>query len=113
MTLMEVVAGLALLATLTGSLLEVKARVVRQNRLAEQKRAAVAAADQLLAGWWADLKNFPRSAAGTTAAGFAWRTQIVPNPAAQSVGGQVVRLEVSDDAGAKATVELLLPAWGQ
>ncbi|MGA2230832.1 MAG: hypothetical protein ABSH22_08025 [Tepidisphaeraceae bacterium] len=113
MTLVEVVAGLALMATLMTSLLAVKARVIHQNHLAERQREAAAAADQLLAKWWPNPKTFPRSSQGTAADGFSWRTQITPNSAAQAVGAQVVRLEVFDSSGADVTVEVLLAAWGQ
>ena len=113
MTLVEVVAGLALMATLIASLLAVKMRVVHQSHLAQRRQEAIAAADQLLTQWWQNPKTFPRSAAGSTPSGLAWRTKIVPSATAAAAGGQVVRLEVFDDNGADAAVELLLPTWGQ
>jgi Tfp pilus assembly protein PilV len=113
MTLVEVVAGLMLLATLLASLVTVKAGLMRQNRLAERRREAVSAADQLLAQWWQNPKTFPRSATGATPSGLLWQTRVVPNPAAQAAGAQVVRLEVSDESGTQAALELLLPTWGQ
>jgi hypothetical protein len=42
-----------------------------------------------------------------------WQTRVVPNSAAQAAGAQVVRLEVSDESGTEAAVELLLPTWNQ
>jgi type II secretory pathway pseudopilin PulG len=109
MTLVEVVAGLALLATLLVVLLGVKARVIHQNRLAERRRQAASAADQLLAGWWRNPQTFPRDSSGSTAIDFSWRTRPVVNASAQAVGGQVERLDVFDANGADVSVEVLLP----
>lgn len=113
MTLVEVVAGLALLATLMASLLAVKTRVVHQAGLTERRAQAVAAADQLLSEWWRNPKTFPRASAGMLPSGFGWRTRIVNN--SPEVGGQVVRLEMFDgpDIAPTVAVELLLPTWSQ
>ena len=117
MTLIEIVAGLALLTTLLVSILDIKAHLGRQMRQTERRRSAVAAADGLLAQWWQNPRTLPRSATGVTTAPsgetFAWRTAIVPGqfspPAPTSIVsptlGQVVRLTVDADV----SVDVLLP----
>jgi hypothetical protein len=113
MTLVEVIGGLALMATLMASLLAVKARVIHQNQLSLRRREAAVVADQLLAKWWPDPKAFPRTGQGSTQDGFSWRTQISPNAPTSGAGAQVVRLEVFDSSGADVAVEVLLPTWTQ
>jgi hypothetical protein len=117
MTLVEVVASLALLASLLVGLLLAKARYTRQAALAERRIEAARAADRLLAAWWADPPRFPRRGAGQIdgAADLSWRTSLVANPTLGELGAQVVRLEVLDDRptapppeGVLATVEVVL-----
>lgn len=117
MTLVEVVAGLALLATVLAGLLVAKARLGRQVRVTESRRAAVGAADALLTAWWRDKPRFPRNAAGEVPghADLLWRTQTVASAQAARLCGQVTRLDVfSAPLGANqtplVTIELLLPA---
>jgi hypothetical protein len=116
LTLVEVVAGLALLATLLVAVLGTKARVTRQWAHANRKLEAVAAADRLLAAWWATPATFPRKNSGSVPgdAGLNWRTTPVGNDAVRPLGASVVRLEIVDErqpaaAGAVlATVEVVL-----
>src|SRR4051812_1146961 len=98
LTLVEVVAGLALLATLLVAVLGTKARVTRQWAHANRKLEAVAAADRLLAGWWATPATFPRKSSGNVPgdAGLNWRTTPVGNDAVRPLGASVVRLEIVD-----------------
>src|SRR3954469_13058968 len=83
LTLVEVVAGLALLATLLVAVLGTKARVTRQWAHANRRLEAIAAADKLLAAWWATPATFPRKSSGNVAgdAGLSWRTTPVGNEA--------------------------------
>src|SRR5215210_5494241 len=101
MTLIEVLAGLALLAGLLVGVLAVKSRCARQWTHANRRLAAVAAADALLSAWWQEPASFPRSGAGTVEgnAGLAWRTRVVPNAQVNALGATTVRLEVSGAAG--------------
>ena len=117
MTLVEVVASLALLASLLVGLLLAKARYTRQSALADRRLEAVRAADRLLSEWWADPARFPRRGAGRVdvVSNLAWQTSLVANPTLGELGAQVVRLQIIDDrpggltqGGVLATVEIVL-----
>jgi type II secretory pathway pseudopilin PulG len=110
LTLVEVVAGLALLSTLLVAVLMTKTRVTRQWAHAQRKLQATAAADRLLSGWWQDVPRFPRHASGAVPgdAGLAWRTTPVSNPTAAALRASVVRLEVLDDREVLTSVEIVL-----
>ena len=99
MTLVEVVGGLALLATLLVAMLLAKGRYIRQSALADRRLAAVAAADALLTAWHQDASSLARTGAGPISGddGLSWRTRIVANPAVKELDAQVVRLEILDD----------------
>jgi hypothetical protein len=100
MTLLEVVAGLALLASLLGALVLAKARYARQAAAADRRLEAVDAADDLLAAWHRDPKSLPHDGYGSgTVPGdsrLAWRTRPVANGGVEELGGRAVRLEVLD-----------------
>src|SRR5438105_940290 len=97
MTLIEVLAGLALLAALLAGIVSVKARATRQWVRADQRLRAIAAADALLGTWWQDPRTFPRAGAGVAPGGGQWRwqTRVVANPNVEALGAQDVRLQVS------------------
>lgn len=112
MTLVEVLAGLALLGTVAASLVVARGNLIAQDGRARMTLESVAAAEDLLAEWWRNPTQFPRSATGAcdTDRRLLWRTSIVPNEAAAMINGQVVRLEIIDEHGTVlTTVELLLP----
>ena len=118
MTLVEVVLGLVLLATLLVAVLLTRARFVRQTASAQRRAAAVVAADEMLSAWWGDRKNFPVDAEGTVKnrPELAWRTRLVADETAQSLGGRVVALEMLNRGDGRGEtpetilrVELLLP----
>lgn len=108
MTLVEVVAGLALLGTLLAAVLVVRARYARQSAAAERRLQAVAAADALLAAWHTDPRLLPRYGSGRVDgdAQLAWRTALVPNREVNDLGAQVVHLEILDDRPAAASAVL-------
>lgn len=116
LTLIEVVAGLALLATLLVAVLTTKARVTRQWATARQQLRATDAADALLSAWWLNPGQFPRDSHGLVPGepGMAWHTRVVPNETLNRLDTTVVRLEVLDrgnDAAAGrvlASVEVVL-----
>jgi hypothetical protein len=122
MTLVEVVAGLALLGAVLVTLLQTKAALHRQRAEADRRIRAVDAADALLAGWHADGANVPHHGGGTAGAdgAFHWTTRVVRRQRVEELTMDVVRLEVSGgdrevgvepDRGAHllASVELLVP----
>lgn len=96
LTLIEVLAGLALLAALLMTILTARSRAALQWSRANERIRAVEAADRLLSEWWQDPKSFPRAGEGVVAGvdGFRWRTRIVRNRVAERLSTEVVRLEV-------------------
>lgn len=116
LTLIEVVAGLALLSTLLVAVLTTKAKLTRQWSHAQQRLRATEAADALLTAWWQEPKTFPRQAEGLVYGepGLRWRTTVVPNEPVNRLNASVVRLEVFGAVGAGrggdvlATVEVVL-----
>ncbi len=119
MTLIEVVAGLAILATVLSSIIAIKVRTVHASRLAGQRRAAVSAADALLSTWWQDRSAFPRAASGPVPghADLVWQTQTLPNPTARTLGADVVRLDLFSGnhlqgGESLVSVEVVLPRRG-
>jgi hypothetical protein len=122
LTLIEVVASLAILGTLLVSMLMARQRYSRQWTLAVRKGEAVSAADQLLSEWWRDPRKLPLEGRGVIAGhpDLMWRTRTMDNRDADALDAQVVRLEVFTQAErqkgntqvkekALATVDLLLP----
>jgi hypothetical protein len=99
MTLVEVVGGLGLLATLLVALLLAKARYTHQAAAADRRLQAVAAADALLAGWHQEPRSLVRAGSGAVAGGgeFSWRTQGIINAPVGELGAAVVRLEILDE----------------
>lgn len=99
MTLVEVVAGLALLASLLVAVLLAKSAYARQSARAVRRIQAVAAADALLSAWHREPGVLPADGSGVVPGDgqFAWRTRVVPNADAEMMGARVVRLEVLDE----------------
>lgn len=115
MTLVEVLAGLALLAALFGGTVAVKSRCARQARITAERRDAIRAADELLSAWWIDTDTLPRAGGGDVPGHprLIWKTRPVGNTAAEALGGQVIRLEVTDsssDAQPLTAVEFVVRA---
>lgn len=106
LTLIEVLAALAIISMLLAGVATTRSRLVRQWGAADRTLAAVAAADALLAEWVRD-GQLPRETAGEWGAtGLAWRIGAVSNETAEALGAEVVRLEVFElrDAGAEPLV---------
>jgi hypothetical protein len=112
LTLIEVVAGLALLSTLLVAVLTTKAKLTRQWSLAQQRLRAAEAADALLTAWWHDPATFPRHAAGAVPGhpGLRWRTSVVPNEPVNRLQASVVRLEVFGGGVRASAAEEVLAA---
>ena len=113
-TLVEVLAGLALLGTLVAGLLVADAAQGRQARRAEDRLAAVAALDELLEGWDAGGPALPPAPSGPLGTGgrLAWSARRVRRAGADRLGCVVVRVEArpagAADARPLAAVELLV-----
>jgi len=118
-TLVEVVAGLTLLASLGAAVVVAFGAHRRQLHLAQNRLIAAEAADQLLAMWYSADQPIPRDASGFVPVGnesWIWRTRRINRP--QRVGpvtAEIVRLEVlpsfTSDGSQRplASVELLVP----
>jgi hypothetical protein len=116
MTLVEVIAGMALLASVLVAMLLARAGYMRQTARANRRLEAVAAADALLTAWHRDPATLHPGSGGPVAGDgqLAWRTRLVASAEAESLGARVVRLEVLDERPAAspspvlATVEFLV-----
>jgi prepilin-type N-terminal cleavage/methylation domain-containing protein len=111
LTLIEVIAGLALMATLLVTMLLLKARFTHQLSDSDRKLRAVAAADALLEQWWANPEKFPINRAGsvTDSPGLNWQTHLVANDVVSKLDCRVVRLDILSGDSVVTSVELMLP----
>ena len=119
MTLVEVLAGLVVLATLLTAVTIARGRFVRQYAEADRRLQATRAVDALLSEWMSSApESVPLNANGPLVGGAAkqvWRTQTVRQPAATQLGAITVRLEVFDASAPAArkpilALEFLLPS---
>ena len=117
-TLVEALAGTALLGTLLVSVLMTSARVNGQSARAQQRIQACQLADSLLQQWWDKRDQMPRSGGGPIkeAKGWTWRTRTADSNEATALNAQIVVVEVYAPPVAgegrqspAASVELLLP----
>lgn len=95
-TLLEVVVGLTLMASvLVGSLLSFSAHH-QQQRIADAKIAAVAVADQLLDEFSGTREGIPAVGRGMIAGrpNWFWRTNVIGTAAPAQIAMRVIRLEV-------------------
>lgn len=95
-TLVEAIAGSAILGSLLVAILLGAARLQAQAARAQRRIDACRVADRILEGWWAKRDEFPRRAEGSVAGrpGWTWRTQVVENESARALRGEVVALAV-------------------
>jgi len=119
MTLIEAVAGTAVLGVVLVSLVVTSSRMASQRRRAEDTITACRIADELLDKWWAKRSDMDRSGGGEVPGreGWTWRTRTRQTRQADALAGEVVVLEIhppeaqglSKPEAAAATVEILLP----
>lgn len=117
MTLVEVVAGMTLLACLATGILLAYGAHQKQLRRAEQKIAAVQVADKLLTEWYSGHTTVPRNRQGRVLMGqenWIWSTQSVDVTAIGSISFERIRVEIYPedyrrDRSPSAVVELLTP----
>jgi type II secretory pathway pseudopilin PulG len=100
MTLVEVVAGLALLGSLLVGLLLTRAALVRQRVEADRRLEAIRSADALLSQWRVTGKPVPRQASGRLGVDgqFVWRTRALRTERIAGNAFDVVRLELTGEA---------------
>ncbi len=118
LTLIEVIAGLALLGWLLSAVVLAKARHTRQLAESNRQLEAIEAADLLLARWWAvkDDIPLPRSGRGRVPGSDLWHWRVTPlaRDEADALGIEIVRLQISDGRWDPQTppaveVDLVLP----
>ena len=112
-TLVEVLAGTALLGTLLVASLVAGARMKAQNRQARDAMEGCKVAQDLLQTFWSKRDQFPRQGEGEVKdhAPLRWRTKVVENIEADKMGGQVVQLDVflpDHEQSPAATVQVVL-----
>ena len=112
-TLVEVVVGCVLLATLLVSTLLATSRYRGQIARARQRQQAVYLADKLLASWWDSKKGIPLAESGAIAdpaqpnsLSLTWQTSVVSSRSVLGVIHPVVRLQVFDRLGRSELVAI-------
>ena len=113
MTLVELVAGLTLLASVLVGVLLAFAAHQRQARSALKRTAACNAADQLLSNWYADQERVPRNARGSIggAVPMVWTTRTIQRTRVESLPVDISGTLVSG-AGVAVTTVPEPGSWG-
>jgi len=99
-TLIEVVAGLAILGSVLAGVTLAHARHTRQRAEAQRRLIAVAAAHSLLTEWWQeDVDPLPQNDNGPITGlaqhtGLSWRTSQIDGPTDHPAGIVTIRLEL-------------------
>jgi len=98
LTLLEVIAGIALISTLFVGLLLAMSRHGKQLQLAQLQLSATEAADQLLDNWYSELGSVPTSGKGviTSQPELAWQTTSIGTVTIGTVQFTIVRLAILD-----------------
>lgn len=114
LTLIEILASLALLGSLLAATLLARGQMARQWLKAHEKHEAVQVADELLEAWWsAGPATVPRHDHGYVEdSTLAWRTEPVEAEALADLEAELIRLEVFDTRGDSRTlarVEFIVP----
>lgn len=113
LTLVEVLAGTALLGTLLVAILLARGEFAQQNRRARQTLEACRVLDVLMERWRVDAEGMPPAAAAPLAGrpGWSWRTRTESRSDAAILGAEVVIVEIftSDSRDPVVAVEILTP----
>ena len=116
-TLVEVVVGFVLLATVLVSLLLALARQRRNGEMARGRQAACLIADELLADWIESPTGIPLRGSGGVIGrpGWFWRTTVQANRQVIGIPATIVRLDVFENqiSGVLISVEAAVAATGQ
>jgi Tfp pilus assembly protein PilE len=121
LTLIEVVAAIAILGTILAGIVLAKSRHTAQLYDAQRRSDAVAAADALLYQWWTRPEGVPVDQSGVieSTPALAWRTRLIMVEPIKNLGARVVRVELFDatvnqgqlamDDAMTIVVDLVLP----
>ncbi len=98
LTLVEVIAGLALMASLLATMVVAYSAHLRQHRNAQRKVLAVELLDRQLEEWRRASVPIPVPSAGEflDKPEFHWQTELVPNATLAQFHSEVVRIEVRE-----------------
>ena len=113
-TLIEVLAGTALLGTLLVSVLVARGKLAEQSRHAAARIEACQVLDEFMETWWPQHAGQAPEGAGDIACrpGWRWQRRIVPNEPAHALRAAVVAVEVFAPGAAgvepAASVEVLM-----
>ena len=109
MTLVEVVAGLALLGSLLVGLLLARIALSRQRTQADQRLEAVEGCDRLLSAWQASGQKVPHRSSGRANNGghLKWSTRVLRTLTIETTAIEVVRLEITRGDKVLAHVDVL------
>jgi hypothetical protein len=111
-TLIEVIAGLVVLAVLVCAVTLARGRFMRQWESAQRRTQAAEALDRMLAGWIGNAgadDAIPVPARGTLPGveGCAWQTEWVADAGATRLGAGVVRVQVLDAGRRVLSVDVM------
>ena len=95
MTLIEVLASLAILSTVLVGLIMAKARHTRQSKEARERIEACHIADQLLQAWWTAPEGVPEDSSGPIEGkpDWQWRTRTLQGPDLVAAPATVIHTE--------------------
>ena len=122
LTLIEVIAAIAILGTILVGMVLSKSSHTHQLALAQRQIIAVRVVDELIADWWTSSQGVPVGEYGLFGKdeSLVWETRVVQNEVIEKLGAKVVRVEVRELNSAKSkpaseqellfAVELVLPA---
>jgi|WetSurMetagenome_2_1015567.scaffolds.fasta_scaffold593876_2 hypothetical protein len=119
LTLIEVVAAIAILGSVLVGVVLASARLTHQAAEARRQAVAVRAADELITRWWTSKEGVPVGSEGAVEsdATLAWSARLVTNEAVDRLGARVVRVAVreadpqtSSREESLVEVDLVLPA---
>jgi prepilin-type N-terminal cleavage/methylation domain-containing protein len=114
LTLIEVVAAIAILGTILVGIVLSSARLTHQAALARRQAVAVRAADELITGWWTAKEGVPVGAEGAVESDptLLWTVRLMENEPVARLGARVVRVAIREadpkTSAAAATEEELV-----
>ncbi len=96
LTLIEVVAAIAILGTILVGIVLAKSRHTRQLALSQRRAQAVLIADELITNWWISEDGVPVNQSGRIEDDptLRWQTRTVTNRPLNALGVRVVRVEL-------------------
>jgi hypothetical protein len=120
LTLVEAVAGIAILGAMLAAVLVATSRLRVQDARAARQIEACGIADAMLMEFWKKPEEFPRRGSGRVPGGsdWRWRASVAPSNDANEISGELVAVEffqapnggLADSNEPALRVELILPA---